>query len=88
MLALLGPFSNVVAGIGVAILILGVILSTPGGGEAGPVLEDWWTPFAISALACLIGFGLAFWIAALGGVVLTIGAVVALVSVFFGASRS
>ena len=34
--------------------------------------------------ATLIGFGLAFWLSAIGGVILTIGAIVSLVAVFFG----
>lgn len=52
------------------------------------MLKDWWTPLALGALACLIGFGLSFWIAAIGGVVLTAGAVTCLAAVFFGASRA
>lgn len=81
---MLGPFSDVISGVGVGVLILGVVLAAPAGGESGPVLSDWWTPLALGALACLIGFGLGFWLTALGGVVLTAGAVVSLLSVFFG----
>jgi hypothetical protein len=85
VLALLGPFSTVVSGIGVALLILGVVLSAPEAKQPGPVLADWWNPLALGALACLIGFGLAFWIAAPGGVILTAGAIAALTAVFLGA---
>ena len=47
-------------------------------------MVDWWSVLAISALAVLAGFGLGFWIAALGGIVLTAGAITALAAVFFG----
>ena len=75
-LALLGPFSDVVAGIGVAILIIGVVLAAPAGRHPGPVMVEWWSILAIAALIALIGYGLAFWLPSLGGVILTIGAVV------------
>ena len=83
-LALLGPFSDVLSGIGVAVLIIGVVLSAPAGGQPGPVLVEWLSILAIAALAVLIGFGLGFWLPALGGVVLTVGAVASLAAVFFG----
>ncbi len=83
-LALLGPFSDVVAGIGIAILIVGVVLSAPAGGQPGPVIADWWSVLAIAALATLIGFGLAFWLPAPGGIILTAGAITSLAAVFFG----
>jgi len=74
----------VLAGIGVAALIVGTIVAAPAGRHPGPFMVEWWSVLAISALVVLIGFGLGFWISALGGVVLTIGAVVALAAVFFG----
>ncbi len=83
-LALLGPFSEVVAGVGVFVLIAGVVLSAPAGGFPGPVMNDWWSLLALAALAALIGFGLSFWLAGPGGVILTAGAVVSLTAVFFG----
>jgi hypothetical protein len=83
-LSLLGPFSDVIAGIGVAVLIVGVVVSAPAGRHPGPVMVEWWSVLAIAALAVLIGFGLGFWIAALGGIVLTSGAVVSLAAVVFG----
>lgn len=83
-LALLGPFSDVVAGLGIAALIVGVVLSAPAGRYPGPVMVDWWSVLALSALAVLVGFGLGFWLTALGGIVLTVGAVTALAAVFFG----
>lgn len=73
-----------VSGIGVAFLIVGVVVAAPAGRYPGPVMVEWWSILAISALAVLIGFGLAFWLPALGGVVLTAGAVVSLAAVFFG----
>lgn len=83
-LALLGPFSDVVSGIGVALLIIGVVLSAPAGNQPGPVMVEWWSVLAIAALAVLCGFGLGFWLAAPGGLLLTAGAVTALVAVFLG----
>jgi hypothetical protein len=84
-LALLGPFSEVISGIGIAVLILGVILSAPAGNHPGPLMVDWWSVLAIGALAALIGFGLGFWLPAVGGIVLAAGSVAALAAVFFGA---
>ena len=84
LLSLLGPFSDVIAGIGVASLIFGVVLSAPAGRHPGPFMVEWWTVLALGALAVLIGFGLGFWLTAIGGLVLAAGAVTALVAVFFG----
>lgn len=83
-LALLGPFSDLLAGIGTAALIFGVVLSAPAGRHPGPVMVEWWSVLAISALVVLCGFGLGFWLTAPGGVLLTAGAVAALAAVFFG----
>lgn len=83
-LALLGPFSEVVAGVGVFILIAGAVLSAPAGGSPGPVMNDWWSVLALAALATLVGFGLSFWLSAPGGLILSAGAVVSLTAVFFG----
>ncbi|MBN8866830.1 MAG: hypothetical protein J0H98_04700 [Solirubrobacterales bacterium] len=73
-----------IAGIGVALLVIGTVVSAPAGGHSGPVMVEWWSVLALAALAALIGFGLGFWLAALGGVVLTVGAVASLAAVFFG----
>lgn len=83
-LALLGPFSDVVSGIGVAALIVGVVVSAPAGRHPGPFMVEWWSVLAVAALAVLGGFGLGFWLPAAGGVILTAGAVISLVAVFFG----
>lgn len=83
-LALLGPFSAIVSGAGIALLIVGVVLSAPAGRFPGPVMSEWWSVLAFAALAVLCGFGLGFWLSGLGGVVLTAGAVAALTAVFFG----
>lgn len=83
-LALLGPFSEVVAGIGVAVLIAGVVLSAPAGSHPGPLMVEWWSLLAIAAIVVLAGFGLGFWLSAVGGIVLTAGSVAALTAVFFG----
>lgn len=75
-----------VSGIGVAILIVGVVVSAPAARIPGPVLVEWWPILSLAALVTLIGFGLGFWLATPGGVVLALGAVTALGAVFFGAS--
>jgi hypothetical protein len=84
VLALLGPFSDVIAGIGVAVLVVGVVVAAPAASHPGPVMVEWWSILAIAALTTLIGFGLAFWLPAVGGVILTGGAVVSLTAIFFG----
>jgi len=58
--------------------------SLPSGRQGFVILAEWWSVLAIAALATLIGFGLGFWLPALGGIVLTAGAVASLVAVFFG----
>ena len=58
--------------------------SLPSGRQGLVILAEWWSVLAIAALATLIGFGLGFWLPALGGIVLTTGAVASLVAVFFG----
>lgn len=83
-IALLGPFADWVAGAGVLILIVGVIVAAPAGRHPGPFMVEWWSVAAIGALACLIGFGLGFVLAWLGGLVLVAGAVTALVAIGLG----
>ncbi len=83
-LALLGPFADWLAGAGVFILILGVVIAAPAGRHPGPFMVEWWSVAAIGALACLIGFGLTFVLAWLGGMILVAGAVAALISVGLG----
>ncbi len=61
-----------------------VATSLPSGRQGLVILAEWWSVLAIAALATLIGFGLGFWLPALGGIVLTTGAVASLVAVFFG----
>lgn len=84
VLALLGPFADWLAGAGVFILILGVVIAAPAGRHPGPFMVEWWSVSAVGALACLIGFGLTFVLAWLGGLILVAGAVAALVSVGLG----
>lgn len=83
-LALLGPFADWIAGAGVFILVLGVVIAAPAGRHPGPFMVEWWSVAAIGALACLIGFGLTFAVAWLGGIVLVAGAVAALVAIGLG----
>lgn len=84
-LALLGPFADWIAGVGVFTLILGVVVAAPVAGRPGPFLAEWWSAVALAALACLIGFGLGFVAAGPGGLVLVGGAVTALVTLALSA---
>lgn len=79
-LALLGPFADWIAGVGVFILIFGAVLAAPVAGRPGPFLREWWSAVALASLACLAGFGLGFAIGWLGGLILVAGAVAALVT--------
>jgi hypothetical protein len=84
VLALLGAFGTGFAAVGVALVIIGVVISAPSASFSGPFIVEWWTALAISALVCLTGFALGFIATALGGVVLTVGAVAVLVVVALG----
>jgi len=84
-LALLGPFGIALSAIGVTCLVVGVIIAAPYAGNPGPFLADWWNVLAIGALICLVGFGIGFLAGVVGGVLITIGAITALVAVGLGA---
>lgn len=84
VLALLSPIWLPLAGVGLALLVLGVILSAPSARSRGPYLEEWWTALALSSLFCLAGFGLELVLPVVGGVLLTIGGVAALIAVALG----
>lgn len=84
-LALLAPFGIVIAAIGVTLLVCGVIVSAPYASTPGPFLAEWWSVLGIGALICLVGFGVSFLVGVLGGVLITVGAITALVAVGLGA---
>lgn len=84
VLALLGPFSDWLAGAGAFILVLGVVLAAPVASRPGPHMDGWWAVCAVAALAALAGFGLGFVAGWLGGIVLTGAAVTALVAIALG----
>jgi len=84
LLALLSPIWLPLAGAGVALLVLGVILSAPSARNRGPYLEEWWTALALCSLLCLVGFGLELVLPVVGGVLLTLGGVAALIAVALG----
>jgi len=83
-LALLSPIWLPLAGAGLALLVLGTVLSAPSARQSGPYLEEWWTALAVCSLICLIGFGLELVLPVVGGVLLTIGGVAALIVVALG----
>ena len=84
VLALLSPIWFPLAGAGLALMILGVILSAPSARSRGPYLEEWWTALAICSLVCLAGFGLELVVPVVGGVLLTLGGVAAVIAVGLG----
>lgn len=81
---LLSPFGLPLAGAGVALMLLGVVISAPEAGNGGPYLEQWWTPMSLASLVCLVGFALELVIPAVGGLLLTVGGVAALLAVGLG----
>ncbi len=84
LLALLSPLWFPLAGVGLALLVLGVVLSAPSARSRGPYLQEWWTALALSALVCLVGFGLELVLPVVGGVLLTVGGAAALAAVGLG----
>lgn len=87
-LALLGAFGIALSAIGVALLVTGVVISAPYAGNPGPYLRDWWSVLGVAALVCLVGFGALFLSEVAGGVLVTVGAVAALVAVGLGVDLS
>lgn len=84
MLALLSPIWLPLAGAGLALLVLGVILSAPSARDRGPYMEQWWNAIALSSLVCLAGVGLELLLPVVGGILLTAGGVAVLVAVALG----
>lgn len=74
-LTLLSPIWYPLAGVGLALLVLGVILSAPAASSRGPYLESWWNAVALASLVCLAGFGLGLLVPVAGGILLTAGGV-------------
>jgi hypothetical protein len=85
VLVLLGSFGPGFEYAGVAGLIVGVVISAPDAGEPGPHLNQWWTVLASGSLACLAGVVIGLLLPVVGAVVLSVGAIVALVAVALGA---
>lgn len=85
MLTLLAAFGTTFAAVGVVLLIIGVVISAPSASFSGPFIVEWWSALAISALVCVVGFALGFLATAPGGILLTVGAIAALVVVALGA---
>jgi len=83
-LALLGAFGIALPAIGVTLLFVGVIISAPYAGNPGPYLRDWWSVLGVTALVCLVGIGVWFASEVAGNVLITVGAVAALVAVGLG----
>jgi hypothetical protein len=81
---LLSQISLPLAGAGVALMLLGVVISAPEAGNSGPYLEQWWTPMSLASLVCLVGFVLEMVIPVAGGLLLTVGGVAALLVVGLG----
>jgi hypothetical protein len=80
-LALLSPIGLVLAAVGVALMLLGTVVAAPYASSRGPLVEEWWTPLALASLLCLVGFSAEIFLPFIGGVLLTVGGVAALVVV-------
>jgi hypothetical protein len=84
LLALLSPIWLPLAGAGLGLMLLGVVVSAPSARLSGPYLQEWWTALAICLLICLTGFVAELLIPVVGGVLLTAGGVAGLVTVALG----
>ncbi|MBK5109793.1 MAG: hypothetical protein JJE10_00330 [Thermoleophilia bacterium] len=84
VLVLLASFGPGFEYAGVAVLVLGVVVSAPDAGAPGPHLSDWWTVLALGSLACLIGVVLGLLLPVPGAIILSAGAIAALVAVGLG----
>ena len=80
-LALLSPIWFPLAGAGMLLLVLGVIVSAPSARDRGPYMEQWWNAIAFASLVCLAGFGLGLIVPVVGRVLLTVGGVLVLIVV-------
>ena len=83
-LALLSPIWFPLAGAGLVLLVVGVVLAAPSARSRGPYIEQWWNAIAASSLLCLTGFGLELLLPVVGGILITAGGVVVLVAVALG----
>lgn len=80
---LLGPFGTAFAATGLALMLVGVIISAPHARQPGPFLVEWWTVLAVATMVCLVGFALGFAVDA-AGIVSAAGAIAALIAVGLG----
>jgi hypothetical protein len=80
-LALLSPFGIGIAAAGTGVLILGVVVSAPYARLRGSLIGEWWTALALASLVCLAGFAAEIFLPVVGGVLLTCGAIAALIVV-------
>jgi hypothetical protein len=79
VVALLSPLTVVLAAAGTGLLVLGVVLAAPAARLRGPFIGEWWTPLALASLVCLAGFAAEIFLPVIGGILLTGGAVAALI---------
>lgn len=80
-LALLSPIGIALAAAGVALMLLGAVVAAPYASMKGPYIEEWWTALALASLLCLVGFTAEIFLPFVGGVLLTVGGVAALIVV-------
>ena len=71
-LGLLFPLALEIAVVGFALLFTGVLLTAPEADSSRPLIRRWWQPLAFSALIFLIGLGLGFLSATVGGILILI----------------
>lgn len=80
-LGLLFPLAQEIAIVGFALLFTGVLLTAPEADSPRPLIRRWWQPLAFSALVFLIGLGLSFISAVIGGILILIACLWCLVTV-------
>ena len=76
---MLSPIGIGLAAAGVSLMLLGVVVAAPYASLRGPYLEEWWMALGLTTLVCLAGFTAELFLPLVGGILLTVGGVAALV---------
>lgn len=80
VLGCLSPVGTVPLVLGVALIILGTVVSAPDAGRPGTIIEQWWTVLAVASLVALVGAGLGIVSGGLALVLVVPASLVALVT--------
>lgn len=80
-LGLLLPLATELAVVGFALLFTGVLLTAPEADSPRPSIRRWWQVLALAAFVFLIGLGLSFVSALLGGILVLISCIASVIVV-------